>query len=56
MAAGIEEMAAPVFIPPGRKVRAKTFLLSQRSPEMGQQNGCCSARDTFFPLFIATIF
>lgn len=44
MAAGIEEIAAPVFIAPGRKIGTKIFLLSQRSQEVGKQNGCCSAR------------
>lgn len=45
MAAGIEEIAVPVFIAPERKVGTKIFLLSQRSREMGQQNGYYSARD-----------
>lgn len=55
MAVRNEEMAAPVFIALGRKVGAEIFLLSQRSREMGQQNGCSSARDMIF-LFMATIF
>lgn len=44
MAAGTEDIAVPVFTAPGRKVGTKIFLLSQRSQEMSQQNGCCSAR------------